>query len=1150
MRRQDNVEIGLLNCYNKRGAIYEAIEQLEEANWLLGVNEYNPNIVELCNTDNEVELFTNKRAAIIAKKDVWKRIWNPIDCEAITVRGCISNRDILVTCVYLSPNLSGAEFRRIINGIHDFLYEYKRSLKILIGDVNCEAAMWSNNGECWKGKLLVEKLLHLKMMSVFDPTRTIPTRNNQNGGKWIDIATASTKLGQIIRNRRIIDITNSDHRMLSFKISNTAVVTTRKINEEKLREMSLNIQLDFLETKFNTIDVEDQCNELMNLMRKMGEECSEVKMLRRCHITRQKLLHIRKLNNIKKKYMKTAKNNEVRQRIKEIIRNNIKLHYKQYEIGNHRRYKNRMKLMLKENRIWDIIKKTMGNKRLIKINDCINETHSKEKYERCIETLSKDYSATECRKPTNKELKRSINANIDNVTLTKLVMQAMRKPCMYEKYVNNKLLKIVYEQHSSVINKWLIGMIETCYTPQAIKTGRTVFIQKADRNKARPLTILNPIYRLVDKITLHLINKNIEKNEKLKHQFSYLKDKSIKDAIIEIIRIVKSDDDNIIMITADIESAFDNLNIGAIIDGLREINTPVNLTKHIIQHIEKIDMFIVKDATRSWKLCTKGVPQGGFTSPILFIIGTIDIGKTKTNSFIPIQYADDLLIIIKGNNANINQLANCNAKAWNKLKKTLTDKDLKLNEKKTRVIIGQRSRPTTSTNTLTIGEDTFIQSNSIEFLGITIETTEQKHKKLMKIRDKTKQKIEQLRKQLAPTAAKLQCIPIIAVRTMLASYLTGIINYHYGCTQLWNKDVGKTESEIKEAIGKIVKMCLKLRKNLDHQTAYSILYPTDLFEKIRQENLIALTRSDKNTVKRELIEHLLREDNIDNYESIYDWPIYLPKYHRKIAITSDEDATELTTAFIRYNRKIMKTRNMINIWTMNTATICHETYNFWCNNMSYLNPLMSGLCIFILKYEGIIAENNEIKIEADKGVTRAILNPKTKTMLTDTCLMRGLSLTLLERKEIPRMEHRPTSRNILIRHSKQGFALNKYTKIANELEQCTNLARKILITNGEKIINNSKFCRIDLWALTLIAGCWRSRDNLIENCENCGQRINTAHLLFKCQGMEDEWSKRYKKLSEIDDFVEISLHEVREIGNRIKNSIETYISSENNNQCI
>lgn len=122
--------------------------------------------------------------------------------------------------------------------------------------------------------------------------------------------------------------------------------------------------------------------------------------------------------------------------------------------------------------------------------------------------------------------------------------------------------------------------------------ARVRLMPKADPTKVRSLAILNPLYRIIDKLIL----TTIEKQPLLNHQYGFLKKKNHImhfAKLKEEIEIMKQTRNDILVAALYLPNAFEEVSFSAIYNGLKYLNVPEKLYKITTNHIEERYAFTI-----------------------------------------------------------------------------------------------------------------------------------------------------------------------------------------------------------------------------------------------------------------------------------------------------------------------------------------------------------------------------------------------------------------------------------------------------------------------------------------------------------------------------------------------------------------------------
>ena len=107
------------------------------------------------------------------------------------------------------------------------------------------------------------------------------------------------------------------------------------------------------------------------------------------------------------------------------------------------------------------------------------------------------------------------------------------------------------------------------------------------------------------------------------------------------------------LVKVDLDKAFDCIRHEAIIRNLMEMGIQHALTLAVKQYVGN-RKYVFEGLKETWAWTrSRGVPQGGILSPLLFIIGTMHLTRQAYEYCHTISYADDILLFISGDNANI-----------------------------------------------------------------------------------------------------------------------------------------------------------------------------------------------------------------------------------------------------------------------------------------------------------------------------------------------------------------------------------------------------------------------------------------------------------------------------------------------------------------
>jgi hypothetical protein len=194
--------------------------------------------------------------------------------------------------------------------------------------------------------------------------------------------------------------------------------------------------------------------------------------------------------------------------------------------------------------------------------------------------------------------------------------------------------------------------------PQIWKLAKIIPIPKPNKDASlgtsyRPISLLSPIAKLIEKILHPYLTDNIQPTE---HQHGFKTGHSTVTALHQITNHIttgfnqKRPPKRTITIALDMSKAFDTVNLHTLIDKITTTTIPNTIVKFISNYIRGRKAFTQYNSSSSFqKQFKSGVPQGGVLSPTLFNIYTSDLPPTPPDVTVT-TYADDITIYSSDSN--------------------------------------------------------------------------------------------------------------------------------------------------------------------------------------------------------------------------------------------------------------------------------------------------------------------------------------------------------------------------------------------------------------------------------------------------------------------------------------------------------------------
>lgn len=436
----------------------------------------------------------------------------------------------------------------------------------------------------------------------------------------------------------------------------------------------------------------------------------------------------------------------------------------------------------------------------------------------------------------------------------------------------------------------------TSHIPENCKTTLGKIIPKKKKGQFRIVHLATPLLCLIEQITLHQLEYQIERHKKLdrrQYGFTPLRDRhDLVTRIIETTMINKMKTSNkglTTIISLDIKGAFDNIDHDHIVKKLYDtFGHQSNISKWLAQFLldKKIILEYKKTRSSPANIC-KGVPQGSCLGPILWNFAiediTTELNETAKDKYEILTYADDIIITIQNGSRNEKQ------NILNTLENKLKTIKLEIDPSKC-AVMSTKMRNTDNDNNsdiLYIGGEQIEIVKSMTILGINIKNNMKLDLDAVSKNDKLRlniHKIERLNSLGIISNRKdwdivinsyIRSIlignnfPILAIdkcaRRQINTYMTKILRHIFNWPQNTSQKLIKTimkEYSVKLQVKKLIYKKLHQEESTGYQTLMNILeYGQFLIENIKSSAKIYRRIADPETHID--ISELQNNDNID-----------------------------------------------------------------------------------------------------------------------------------------------------------------------------------------------------------------------------------------------------------------------------------------------
>ena len=266
------------------------------------------------------------------------------------------------------------------------------------------------------------------------------------------------------------------------------------------------------------------------------------------------------------------------------------------------------------------------------------------------------------------------------------------------------------------------------YTPLSWRTSRTVFIPKPSREdytipkSFRPISLTSFCFKTLERLVLwHLEQTTFRRKPLHAKQHAFRKGHSCEVALSQVTdRIEKSIYNNKVVMAAflDIEGAFDNLDTNAAVKAMKDHGIEKTIITWYEHYLRNRISSVQYGERTSQRALTRGTPQGGVLSPILWNLAFDSLLKRFDTGMVEIfGYADDACLLTASTNPEITRRRM--QEAIDKCTKWGDKQGLRFSPKKT-VIVMFRRRVTNINpgGKLSMYGQEIEYSSSVRYLGV------------------------------------------------------------------------------------------------------------------------------------------------------------------------------------------------------------------------------------------------------------------------------------------------------------------------------------------------------------------------------------------------------------------------------------------------
>lgn len=730
----------------------------------------------------------------------------------------------------------------------DKIIDYTKGSGLLIAvDSNARSKTWHDTITNPRGRI-IEEYLSSKQLYIMNEESENTTFESKNGKSNNDLTITNSKLMPRLKEWECgREESCSDHRYITYNIKQCIdEITELKFygtkyifNEEKLEEFSKVIKRELsqnvimLTNNITTEEIDEELSRLTStetdsekIVQQFEENVS--KACKKCFrvskptnkINKRKSLPWwttdltimrKKTNALRRRYQKTKNNQELREQRKTQYMEEKKYEktIKKEKIESWKQYCN----LTSSNNPWNAVYrlatgKTRSSPHLTTLTkpdgtatqdlkETMNymldyfvpedkETEDNE-YHKLVRTENLNYIATQNdREFTQGEVKDILER-----------MDPRKTPG--EDGITSKILLKVFESFP----KYMTAIYNSCLRignfPEQWKRATLIPIVKpgnekiSEVRKYRPISLLNTAGKVLEKLLISRISHHVyTKNLVNDSQYGFTPQKSTTDAAMAVKGYVEENlrsGQSVVLISLDVQGAFDAAWWPSILKSLRDFNCPSNLYNLTRNYFSQRTAVLAVNNIKIERKVSKGCPQGSCSGPGFWNLqynSLLNLNYTRHTKVV--AFADDLLVITKGTSTlEAENYANVELK---KIEYWAKNNKIRFNEQKTKALLINRKRKDGRNINIYLNNKAIEQVERIKYLGIIIDQNFNFNDHIQHVTEKTTKLIHALSKsaklnwglqhQALKTIYKGAILPLLSYA---APVWIEALNRKYNCTK-------------------------------------------------------------------------------------------------------------------------------------------------------------------------------------------------------------------------------------------------------------------------------------------------------------------------------------------------------------------------------
>ena len=293
------------------------------------------------------------------------------------------------------------------------------------------------------------------------------------------------------------------------------------------------------------------------------------------------------------------------------------------------------------------------------------------------------------------------------------------------------LLQKGFEYFKLVLRKLMISTLATGYIPKRWRQINVKFIPKGGRpsydeaRSFRPISLSSFLLKTLERIIDHYIRDTCLTQHPLHAtQHAYQTGKSTTTLLHNVVQNIEKAfllKQSCLGAFLDIEGAFDNVSFTSIMNAAQLHDVPSIISNWINSMLSNRHLNSSLRQAHITKLSTRGCPQGGVLSPLLWNLVADGLLKKLNEEGIPTYgFADDYLLLIKG--ICVSTLFDIMQQALRSVERWCSQVGLSVNPLKTNIVLFTKKRIVQGVRPLRFYGSEVHVSDEVKYLGVILDS--------------------------------------------------------------------------------------------------------------------------------------------------------------------------------------------------------------------------------------------------------------------------------------------------------------------------------------------------------------------------------------------------------------------------------------------